>query len=279
MNNLHELLTFWLENYKRRFVTEATYLRDCRTVKLIEKNTDDTEIQLFDDVQVNALISRLLDKGYSKSTLKKIKIVLNGAYKIAVKKGFTPINPCTETVIPVSAPVKEVYALSHEEQKQVENACKSCALGHIIIFLLKTGLRRAELMGLKWSDFDEDEKCIFVRKSKTKTGVRCIPLIEESMTIILKQPRINEYIFNNTKNTPLTDMSIRRLYERIQSLTNVFNFTPHVCRHTFATRLIERGANPKSVADLLGHKDVAFTLRIYTTIDYSHLQKEIMLLE
>ena len=172
-----------------------------------------------------------------------------------------------------------MYALSHDEQKQVENACKSCALGHIIIFLLKTGLRRAELMGLKWNDFDEDEKCIFVRKSKTKTGVRRIPLIEESMTIILKQPRINEYIFNNTKNTPLTDMSIRRLYERIQSLTNVLNFTPHVCRHTFATRLIERGANPKSVADLLGHKDVAFTLRIYTTIDYSHLQKEIMLLE
>ena len=279
MNNLHELLTFWVENYKRGFVSQGTYQCCLYIVGLIKKNTENMYIAVFDDVYVNALIVRLFNKGYSKSILYKVKSVISRAYAVAIKKGFTCTNPCEDTVIPISAPVKGVYALSTDEQQRVEMACNACKLGHLVIFMLKTGLRRSELLDLKWSDFDESKKCIFIRKSKTKTGVRKIPLIPRTVEIILNQPRINDYIFNNTKNMPLTDSSMKKLYEKIQHITGIKAFTNHVCRHTFATRLIERGANPKSVSELLGHKDVAFTLRTYTTIDYGHLQKEVMLLE
>ena len=54
--------------------------------------------------------------------------------------------------------------------------------------------------------------------------------------------------------------------------------TPHMLRHTFATRMIENGADPKSVSLILGHSDVAFTLKKYVHPDIGHLQQQIMLI-
>ena len=106
LKNLHELLTFWLENYKRGFVSIKTYQCCLYIAGLIKKNTEDMPIVTFDDVYVNALILKLFDKGYSKSTLSKVKSVISRTYSVAVKKGFTNINPCAEAIIPVSTPVK-----------------------------------------------------------------------------------------------------------------------------------------------------------------------------
>lgn len=170
-------------------------------------------------------------------------------------------------------------ALTPEEQERVEAACRSLPLGHLIIFLDLTGLRRGELINLKWEDYDAEEGTIIIRKSKTDAGVRVIPLLPEAQEIIEQQPRWEEHIFLNTKGNPLTGTSMKRLYEHLRKLTGIQTLTNHVCRHNFATRMLEHDADIKSISKILGHTDVAFTLQRYTTTDLDHLRREIQKLK
>ena len=68
----------------------------------------------------------------------------------------------------------------------------------------------------------------------------------------------------------------RRLLTHHPEAAGICHVTPHMLRHTFATRLIEKGADPKSVSMLLGHKNVVFTLQKYVSPDMEHLETEIM---
>ena len=223
------------------------------------------------------LIQKMLLAQYSLSTVQKVKCVLNQVFNCAVKNKLIDINVVSGLKIPQSN--KKVRALTREEQKRVVEASKTCALGHIIRFLIETGLRRDELINLKWEDYSREEKCIVVRKSKTPSGIRIIPLTVLAVNIIEVQPHAGEYIFLSTRSKKITNTVMKRLYERIRRKTGISDFTTHMCRHTFATRLIENGADAKSVSRLLGHTDVSFTLNRYTTIDDEQLRKTVERLE
>ena len=77
---------------------------------------------------------------------------------------------------------------------------------------------------------------------------------------------------------PVCKTHFRHLCNRVASAARIRHVTPHMLRHTFATRLIENGADPKSVSLILGHANVAFTLKKYVHPDISHLQQQIMLI-
>lgn len=239
----------------------------------------DIELYNIKEKDVMYLVHELLQAEYSKSTIKSSLIVLSQAFDKAHDDGLMESNPAQKVRVPQRAPEKEVRALTKDEQKRVVEASKTCALGHIVIFLLETGLRRAELIDLKWEDYSRDGKYIVVRKSKTPSGVRMIPLTELAVNIIEMQPCIAENIFLNTKNEKLSYTAMRKLCQRIQKTSGIKSFTAHVCRHTFATRLIENGADAKSVSILLGHTDVSFTLNRYTTIDDEQLRKAVQMLD
>ncbi|MCI9423049.1 MAG: tyrosine-type recombinase/integrase [Dorea sp.] len=118
-----------------------------------------------------------------------------------------------------------------------------------------------------------------VRKSKTDAGVRVIPLLEEAQVIIEQQPRWEKHIFLNTKGNPLSATSMNKLYMHLRKLTGIQMLTNHVCRHNFATRMLEHDADIKSISKILGRTDVAFTLQRYTTMDLDHLRREIQKLK
>jgi len=71
-------------------------------------------------------------------------------------------------------------------------------------------------MNLKWSDYDPVNRVIYVRKSKTKAGIRKLPLLYEVNKIIQNQPHYCDYIFTSTRYTPVTKTVMRKLYERIR---------------------------------------------------------------
>lgn len=91
-----------------------------------------------------------------------------------------------------------------------------------------------------------------------------VPLTQEAIDIIDRQPRICEYIFTSTKGRPVTKTVERRLYERLRKATGINNITNHVYRHTFATRAVEGDMNTKALAAIMGHENEAFTLKQYT---------------
>lgn len=151
--------------------------------------------------------------------------------------------------------------------------------GEHILFLLETVLQRFELCNLMWSDFDRVHKIITIQESKTTAGKRIVPLTDLAYQIILMQKKRkgHDYIFTCRSHTKLTPSSLERTYMRLRKETGIKILTNHVCRHTFATRLIENGADPKAVSALLGHTSVSFTLDHYVSALQDFLAVQIML--
>jgi len=275
---IYNWLEMWLKTYKRGTVKVNTYKNYEYAINLTKNYVEDKNIDEINEVDITELYTYILVEGYSKSTIRIIKITLTQAFKKAMKHGYINYNPVEDIKIPIDAHEKIVEALTIEEQKKIESAALNDKLGKVIIFLLETGLRKEELINLKWQDYNAKEKSIVVKKSKTKNGIREIPLSGKAWLIITRQSKINEYIFNNTKNRPLSNSSMKCLFKRIQNESGVLNFTPHVCRHSFVTRLIEKDAEIKTVSELAGHSNVAFTLHHYVTSSIEQKRKVIKLL-
>lgn len=273
-------LDLWLTVYIKPTKKEKTYrcYKDAiRRIKnecpdFLDKNLDE-----INEIEIQAFINSLADK-YAKSTINHIRVVFNRSFCAAVTNKYCSKSPISSLSIPKKASQKKVRALTYSEQLLVEKAAKADALGNIVLFFLDTGLREHELCSLKWTDYFIDETFISIRESKTDAGVRIVPLIPEAVDIIKSQPHINDFIFNSTRNTPVTESVLRKLYLRMRKATGINFITNHVYRHSFATRLMEKGASPKALSALLGHKDIAFTLRRYTNTEDSFLRKQISLL-
>ena len=106
-----------------------------------------------------------------------------------------------------------------------------------------------------------------------------MPLIKEAEAIVRNQPHRGLYIFTSTRGTPLTKTVLKRLYERLRKKTGISIITNHVYRHSFATRMIERGADYKALSAILGHASVDFTLDTYADAETDFLHEQISVLE
>lgn len=272
---IYEWFDTWLKTYKLNTVSVHTYENYEYGIKLIKSHLNDMKLEEVSELYVVNLLQSLLIAEYSKSTIRIVKKTLSQGFRKAVRLGLVNYNPAEDVKIPISAKTKIVNALSIHEQTIIEQAAADDFLGDIIIFLLQTGLRREEVLNLKWENYNKKGEFIKVTKSKTKAGIREIPLSGKAWVIISRQPHINKFVFNNSKGNPMTDSSIRKLYKRLQRVTGITNFTTHVCRHSFVTRLVENGADYKTIAEIVGHTSVAFLMQRYCTISINQKRKDI----
>jgi integrase len=138
-------------------------------------------------------------------------------------------------------------------------------ISRLMMMALYTGMRKGELLKLKWQDVDSDAGVIYIREPKGKRDVR-IPLNQSARDVLCNHPRHGEYVFANKKGEPFRD--IRKRVEKIRTAADLpGDFRPiHGLRHVFATTL----ANSKQVdiytlQRLLTHRDIKTTSR------YAHL--------
>lgn len=276
-------LDYWLVTYKECSVKPKTYGNYAYAISLIKKSPQATAgIEELFEPDLQGILNMLYKRGYSKSTIRVVRLTLRQAYRKVLRlptyKEKIDDNPCDSLVLPDAA-VKKIFPLTHAQEALVCKACASDPLGDAFIFLLRTGLRRSELINLKWNDYDSGTAEIRITKSKTPAGIRTVPLISEAVQIIERQSKINDNIFNCTRKTPLTNSVMKRLYERLRRKTGVQHLTNHVCRHTFVTRMCEKGISPKAIAQIIGHAKTDYVMDIYAMIEKKQLQKEIHKLE
>ena len=180
---------------------------------------------------------------------------------------------------------------------------------------LETGMRIGELLGLKWSDVDFENRTIYVNRTlvyvtckdeqnpkygkkinefhepKTEKGKRKIPMTLKAYQILKRQKlwkagieakgkkEFKDLVFVTTRNAPVsqtdTDLVMKIISDRIAEEHEKFKpLTPHTLRHTFATRCIERGMNPKTVQVILGHSSVNITMNLYCHVTEDTLISE-----
>lgn len=286
-----EWADIWFELIAKSQLSENTRLIHADARRRLLCRYPDFENGLLTDLSTMEFqfILNSFESQYSKSTITQIKSLYNSIYKYAVRnKTYTGCeeNPIIGALIPVKASEKTVQALSKDEEEKLKSVLIKFNVldDYCIRFFLYTGLRRAELINLKWSDWDRKNQRIHITSSKTARGVRDVPLIPEARAILIflydsnkNSLKKSNYVFSRN-GEPVSKYHLRYICKQSAKIAGICHVTPHMLRHTFATRSLERGASVKAVSKVLGHANPAFTMRRYISPDVSYIEDQIMLL-
>ena len=163
---------------------------------------------------------------------------------------------------------KRLRYLNRDEEKRLMEAIKCPLLREIVIFALNTGLRKKEILSLKWNSVNFETKCIILEPSETKNRKRhVLPLNSRAWQIIKRRFRQRvegcPYVFHRNGRKI---NSIRTAFENSLKRAGIENFHFHDLRHTFASRLVQKGVDLYVVKELLNHSDITTTQR------YAHLR-------
>ena len=197
------------------------------------------------------------------STINRELMCMSAIFREGVKRGYLEKNPC-KGIKQLAEQNQIVRYLSDDEETAILNAC-SDTMKPIVLCALHTGMRREEMLSLKWQEVDLEQRLIRVRFSKSKKS-RYIPVNDQLLEVLKALPRWDdcEYVFANpdTRNRWF-DIKVAWAYTIRRS--KVKNFRFHDLRHTFASRLVQSGVQIQVVQELLGHATLEMTQR------YAHL--------
>ena len=146
---------------------------------------------------------------------------------------------------------------------------------------LATGLRRGELLGLKWEDIDLEQGIIHIRRQiaridgeiveaplKTKNSYRSVSIGQDAVEILREQQRKtnSEYVFPSPTGGPISPDSVLKMLHRVLKRAGLPEIRFHDLRHTFATMALQNGVDVKTVSGMLGHYSAGFTLDTYAHV-------------
>ncbi|MCD6222010.1 site-specific integrase [bacterium] len=219
----------------------------------------------FGNCPVNSITQNKIE-GYlnaqkvSNASLNREIAVLKHMFKKAVEWGYLKENPARK-IKKLKVQEKKIRYLTDREIKRILDVCDE-EWRDIFLFFLYTGLRLSEFVNLSWDDVDFKKGLIAVQKTKSYKA-RYIPMSKEIRSI-LKKWRKRE------KPCKFSADYISHKVREICKKVGIFDVSPHILRHTFASRLVMNGVPLRVVKELLGHSDIK------TTMVYSHLAPDYM---
>lgn len=255
-------------------------------------------------IHCQKIFSDMADDGYRTTTIYQTRIALYNMLEFAKENDVIINNPCKKSVkSDMGKPSDKKEALTIETQKKFLEGATGQNYENQYRFILQTGLRTGELVGLKWEDIDFENKTLTIQRSmefrykvgewrvgppKSKSGYRTIPLTDEAIRILKAQKEKNrkikvipmewsEQVFLCRKGEPVKNSTYDTALFKICDKVGIKRFSMHVLRHTFATRCIEGGMMPKTLQKILGHSNIGITMNLYVHITEEEKLKEINL--
>ena len=264
---------------------------------------------------VKGFFVRLQAKGYSYSTISSIKAILSLIFDLAIDDEIIENNPVRfriNSVIPNNSMKRKGLTLKEEERflELLKNSDKLNYWYDAIYILFNTGLRISELLGLTIKDVNmiDDyidinhqlyyiEKTFLVQTPKSVCGNRRVPMtkgVKKSFERILKRRNkieenpevdgVKDFVFLTKKNNVC---SRNNMYDVFYKLRKKYNekygedivVSPHVCRHTFCSKMIKKGMNIKALQQIMGHSSTQMTLDIYSHVEYDDVKSEMARLD
>ena len=232
-------------------------------------------------MQIQSVMARLADK--SNSLQSKALIHLRSIFKAAEENGLVAKSPVSGMLKAGGKKTPEKVALTPQESRTLLERVENRRAKTFLLTALHTGMRRGEILALKWEDIDFDNKVIHVRRNavlgryettvsdelKTKASKRDVPLSEELEAWLAARKRNthSQYVVSMQNHKPLTKSSYKSMWKLIERELPDTHVTAHILRHTYVTRLFEAGLDIKEIQYLAGHSTVDMTLRVYTHYD------------
>lgn len=276
--------------------TVRSYRCDLRLVR--NYGLGGSRVQDLTIEEVNAWIALLLEDGYAPRTIRRAHDRLKAAISYAIATNRMTRNVCLHTLLPKSQK-REYRTLSMEERRAMYDAVLEGMPNQVCIatFLaLTTGLRRGEICGLRFSDFNVERRTLsvvraiavgqsrsYIKDTKTTSSSREVPLSGATFEVLLALRSSMEkvlairdelgadpYICGTWKRNskyyhPTTLTKEYRVFCSAHGLPEGVRF--HDLRHTWATMMVEAGVDAASVASMLGHSRASITLDIYANPD------------
>lgn len=234
---------------------------------------------------IRSWIVSLVESGVSNRSVNRKIASLKAYYKFLLRVGILTINPLAKhkalkTSKKIEIPFSEIEMENVISQIPFENNFEGKRDKLIIELLYTTGIRRAELIGLRVKDVDCKAGTIKVLGKRNKE--RIIPLLETTKELFLeynlersrlKAVEDEAYVFLSGKGNKIYETLVYRIINKYFSLVSAkVKKSPHILRHTFATHLLNKGADLNSVKELLGHSSLAST-QVYTHNSIAELKK------
>lgn len=278
----------WLIVYKQNTVRPYTYENTYRTrvEKYLKLYFKQRPMDAITPLDIQAFFNS--HRQLSLALLKTLRVILNDMFSKAIDNDLCVKNPVSNVRLQSTQKPKEQHSLNAKEQaKAIEWAINNHQID--ILTVLKTGVRRGELLGLKWSDIDFDKKIISVNESisppirngdgvdyevKTSASRRQIPIDKELSDCLKSLPRTSERVFNCT-NANAYGKGIKKTLKQMSDECNIPFLTLHELRHTYGTVLREKGVDIYTISKLMGHSSIDVTASVYVYNDVEVLRKAI----
>jgi integrase len=288
-----EYLDRWLSDSVRGTVRTSTFERHEGIIRThLRPSLGHIKLKSLTPTHVRSLHREKLDSGLAPGTVRKIHSTLHKALAQAVSDGLIPRN-AADVKAPRPAP-EEMRPLSEGEARTFLDVAKASGdrFESLYVLAITTGLRRGELLGLRWDDVDLEcgtlrvERALVreggrhtVGETKTKRGRRQVNLTPRTVSTLKahRKRQLEEkmrfaglykdhgLIFTTQVGTPVNPENlVKRSFKPLLKKAGLHEIRFHDLRHTCATLLLGRGVHPKLVQELLGHATIVMTLDNYS---------------
>ena len=296
---LPEYIAEWLEEYKYSIAinTYACYKRMLESRIIPYFKESEIAMKDINGKVLNDFYSYLLGDGLSGSTVRKYHNLIHLAYKCAIKNGVLPFNPRDQANRPKATRYVASY-YNEAKLKELLTVIGDDPLRIVVLLTVYYGVRRSEVLGIKWSAIDEEENLIHLRHKiiedrsgkktvirgmdimKTKSSVRSLPLFDfikeelhkererqEEMKRVFRgayNRQYEEYVCVDAIGNLITPNYVTQHFKVLLQKHGLDGIRFHDLRHSCATLMLANGEDLKKIQSWLGHSTITITLNVYS---------------
>ncbi|MEE9294947.1 MAG: tyrosine recombinase XerC [Phycisphaerae bacterium] len=235
---------------------------------------------------VKSLLAFLGQQNYSKSTIARKLATLRSFYKFCVRRDYVKSNPLISIRMPKQEKRLPKFLNVEEVEKLLRTPDRTTLLGtrdHAMLEVMySTGIRVSELVALNVDDVDFSVQVVRVhgkgkKQRNTPIGPTALSAITRYMEFRRADPRSATFdqqaLFVNKHGQRLSTRSVRRKLDKYLAVAGLDpSISPHTLRHSFATHMLDKGADLRSVQELLGHQSIS-TTQVYTHLTTERMKK------